>query len=1171
MTVRRPRAELLRILLLAVLLAVWAAPAAAFHFPWDQGHDTFGPDHGDDTDPGDDEPNECGSPVEVSSGNFVFSFQVMSLLSYGPSVDFTLTYNSKDLRQGPFGRGWVHTYDQRVVKTTDEVNVFAVCGQANGKRERFVRGADGTFAAPSHLRTTLDEGTDGSFELRMKDGMVQRFGSDSRLLEIRDRNGNPLSFTYDSTGFLAAITDVSGRSILLTKGSNGRVAAVTDPLGRTYQFGYDADGNLVSLEDPLGETTTFLYDAKERLREVVDALGHSQVALIYDTAGRVRTHRHGPLTWTYTYLTAQGRTTKSDNTGRSYTYEYNPEGTITRIVDPLGNSERFVYDAAFNVVERTNPRGGVTRVTYDGRGNPLTVTDASGATRTMTYEPVFNRITSITNSVGQTTTFEYDGSGNLVRSTDPAGATTVYEYDAVGRLIRVTDRDGSEALLAYDAFGNLIETTDPLGNVSSATYDLVGKVLSSTDPLGRTTEYTYDDKDRRATSRAPDGGVTQFAYDAVDNLASITTPNGAVTRNEYDVYNRVVRTLNPLGAVSTFSYDARDNLVAATDFNGNSATFTYDALGRLRTKVKPDDTVTFTYDASGNVLSVTDGDSSLSYVYDAMHRIVEARTAATAGQPASVVRISYDAEGRRGTMTDPAGGVQQYTYDDRSRLSRLVDPAGNVFDFTYDSQDRRTGLTLGTAGAVSWSHDVASRVTAISHGAQSIDYGYDLASNRVSTTDADGLHGYTFDAVNRLIAASHPAGQPAESYAYDLMGNRTSSHLSSAYVYDAANRLRSDDTYDYSYDGNGNLVGKTVRATGATTTYTFDTENRLVRADLPGGGIATYRYDGLGRRIAKTVDGLLTQYVYDESDILVEYIGGTVTARYTHGPIADEVLAVVRGGASYFFEWDALGSVRRVVDAGGAEVASYTYDSFGNLLAETGTPQAPFLFQGRELDRETGLYFFRTRYYDPQVGRFVSEDAMGFSAGVNFYVFVENNPVNFTDPFGLEVGFWESLIPIWGSGKQAYEDFACGRWGWGIFNTVLAVSDVFLVKSLVTAGAKAVFKTGLKKGMSRPNPAFPRGKEWVEMSHWIPDRALPEGLKDAGWNLKPMWGTDHALADPHRYRFLPKWWKAENPMPSRLTQQLNRIPNGVQGVGAGAASGGGRAANASRDSDCNCQ
>jgi len=176
-------------------------------------------------------------------------------------------------------------------------------------------------------------------------------------------------------------------------------------------------------------------------------------------------------------------------------------------------------------------------------------------------------------------------------------------------------------------------------------------------------------------------------------------------------------------------------------------------------------------------------------------------------------------------------------------------------------------------------------------------------------------------------------------------------------------------------------------------------------------------------------------------------------ARNLHGTRTDELLAVQRNGAISLTDTDATGSIVRAV-SGGVTQAAITYDSFGRITNQTGNVPTSHTFQGRELDSESGLYYFRARYYDPQTGRFLSEDPIAYSGGTNLYAFVLNNPINFTDPLGLEVGFWEGLIPIWGSGKKAYEDFECGRYGWALVNGALAVSDVFLVKAAVTSVVK---------------------------------------------------------------------------------------------------------------------
>ncbi len=201
---------------------------------------------------------------------------------------------------------------------------------------------------------------------------------------------------------------------------------------------------------------------------------------------------------------------------------------------------------------------------------------------------------------------------------------------------------------------------------------------------------------------------------------------------------------------------------------------------------------------------------------------------------------------------------------------------------------------------------------------------------------------------------------------------------------------------------NGNLTSKTDKITLATTSYTYDTQDKLTRIDFPDLSFATYRYDGLGRRIEKDVNGAVTQYVYDGSAILLEYDGaGSLLARYSHGQRVDQPLAVERGGQSYYYQADHLGSLRKITDAVGAIVNSYDYDSYGNIEAIFEGIVNPYTYTGREFDAESGLYFYRARYYDPATGRFLAEDPIGFGAGdANLYRYAVNNPVNFLDPSG---------------------------------------------------------------------------------------------------------------------------------------------------------------------------
>jgi len=188
-----------------------------------------------------------------------------------------------------------------------------------------------------------------------------------------------------------------------------------------------------------------------------------------------------------------------------------------------------------------------------------------------------------------------------------------------------------------------------------------------------------------------------------------------------------------------------------------------------------------------------------------------------------------------------------------------------------------------------------------------------------------------------------------------------------------------------------------------TTSYTWDFENRLTSVVLPGsGGTVSFKYDPYGRRIQKSSILGTTNYLYDGANILEEIDGaGNVLTRYVQSLGVDQPLAETRGSTTSYYEADGLGSITSLSNSSGALANTYTYDSFGNLTASTGTLTNPVRYTGREFDTETGLHFYRARYYDPNAGRFVSEDPIQFMSGIDFYTYVSNSPQNFTDALGL--------------------------------------------------------------------------------------------------------------------------------------------------------------------------
>jgi RHS repeat-associated protein len=339
----------------------------------------------------------------------------------------------------------------------------------------------------------------------------------------------------------------------------------------------------------------------------------------------------------------------------------------------------------------------------------------------------------------------------------------------------------------------------------------------------------------------------------------------------------------------------------------------------------------------------------------------------------------------------------------------LSSSVAGQFNFGYDTLSRRTSLTRPNGVSTAYNYDSLSRLLSVLHqaGGTTIDgaaYAVDAVGNR--TAKQNLLNGvtenYTYDLIYQLTQAAQGTNV-TESYAYDAVGNRLTSLTVPSLSYNSSNELLSTSRSSYTYDYNGNLTSKTNSS--GTTGFTWDYENRLTSVTLPGsGGTVTFKYDPFGRRIQKSGPAGTTNYLYDGANVVTDLdLNGAVLARYTQGVGIDEPLASVTGFGTAFFEADGLGSVTSLSGASGL-TDTYTYKPFG-ITTATGSNSNRFRFTGREWDSETNLYYYRARYYDPQTGRFISEDPTSFQSGdVNFYVYVSNFPTGWVDPFGLVEG-----------------------------------------------------------------------------------------------------------------------------------------------------------------------
>ncbi|HXN53633.1 MAG TPA: RHS repeat-associated core domain-containing protein [Candidatus Acidoferrum sp.] len=566
---------------------------------------------------------------------------------------------------------------------------------------------------------------------------------------------------------------------------------------------------------------------------------------------------------------------------------------------------------------------------------------------------------------------------------------------------------------AYDTGDRLKTITYPDTTTTTFNYDSRGRRTSVTDQNGKTTTYAYDDADRLTSVTDPANNVTTYGYDTENNLTSIKDAINHTTSFTYDAFGRVTKTTFPSGYIETYNYDAVGNLTGKTDRKNQLIGYVYDGLNRLTQKSYPDTTtVNYTYDLDSRLTQVTDPTGTYQFTFDNMGRLTSASTSyAFLTARNFTTGYSYDAASNRTGFTDPESGSATYVYDTLNRLQTLTPPSAfsgtGSFGFSYDALSRRTQMTRPNNVATNYAYDNLSRLQSVLHqlSGSTIDgatYTVDNTGNRTAKTDqrAAVTSNYAYDAIYELTGVTQGTNT-TESYTYDPVGNRLSSLGVSPYSVNASNQLTSTPSTSYTYDNNGNTLTKVVGTN--STSYSWDFENRLSSVTLPStGGTVTFAYDPFGRRIKKVTSTTTSIFAYDGDNLVEETnSSGAAVARYSQGLHTDEPLAMLRSGATSYYQADGLDSVTSLSNAAGALAQTYTFDSFGKQTASSGSLTNPFQYTSREFDVETNLQFSRNRYYDPATGRFLSEDPIGFDGGGNFYAYGQNSPINESDPDGL--------------------------------------------------------------------------------------------------------------------------------------------------------------------------
>ncbi|MFD8970685.1 RHS repeat-associated core domain-containing protein [Streptomyces sp. NPDC059568] len=935
-----------------------------------------------------------GDPVELSTGMLTDSRTDLAVNDSRGSADITRTYWQGDTRKRAFGIGRDLSYNVFLhsAKQYEQVDLYL----PGGSKVHYTRTSPGTswtdavfepLDTPSGFRGSKIVWKPypvGGWELTFRDGTVWLFPNYAPLKEIRDRHGNAVKITRldGNYGEITRISTPSGRWISLSYDTDHRVVGAKDNTGRTTGYTYDSTGRLETVTDPAGKVSRYTYDGtSNRIRTAVDARGITYMANTFDADGRVREQT----------LTE----------GAKYTFDYTKTGTgVGRVTS----------------ASVTEPGGAVRRVEFDADGYGTSDTQAYGSTlarKTVYQRGSYHRIDAVTDPYGRRTELAYDVNGYVTSVKELAGTpqarssgTAVFD-GPFDQPTAVTDPLGKTTRLAYGADGDLDTVTDPENRVTAFTHTADGQVETVTDASGAVTEYTYQHGELTAVKDAEGRTAGQF-LDAAGRPVVTTDEAGARTTVTYDALNQARKVTDPLGRAITLDYDDNGNLTTLTDARDNTTTWAYDTADRPKSATDPlGAQAQFAYDPAGQLARVTSRTGEVATAeYDLLGRAKNAKYGVDlAGQAESTTTYAYDSVDLPKTVTDTVAGTQSFTYDAYDRTKTVTGPTGTV-GYNYDAADRRTEMTAGGT-ATRYGYDTSGILTSVTTGGQAVTFGLDAVGREKTASLPGGFTRTTgYDKTGWATGIAYTRGAAAVgdlAYTRDerglqtgLTGSLASVALPAAEtgaVFGKDNRLTTFNGRSFTYDAEGQLTSDGKRA------YDWNARGELTSLTEAGGRASGFTYDPLGTRTATTLGGTTRKFLTDASNPLAEQSGSGETTATVAASGLDEYLTRTENGRTQVYLTDALGTVVGLADPDGTVATRYTYDPYGQPTATGAASTNPYTFTGRENDG-TGLLYYRNRYYDPETGRFISQDPIGHAGGTNLYQYALSSPTTYTDPSG---------------------------------------------------------------------------------------------------------------------------------------------------------------------------
>ena len=920
--------------------------------------------------------------------------------SSGRSLSFVLDAAGKTTQAiDPAGRAWNYEYDlnENCVQVVDP----------NGKATTYQYDIDHnlvleTNANGNSLFFEYDE-EDRAYHSWQDDGrneVILVFDPDNQATVVTDSLGHSTHYEFNDYGLASRIIDSQGGIKSSTWDANLNKVSSTNENGHISNYNYDDRGNLLSLADPLGNITILTYEPNfDFVKRITDANG-SVTVYDYDDKGNLvkSTDSLGYVsTNAYNDFGQLTSTTNAKLDSTAFTYDYN--GNLSATMDALGNVSDFGYDLVGNLIQSTDAKGNATNFFYDSLNRLLNTTYPDESVIAYTYDGLDNK-TSVTDNASNVTTYSYDVNNKVISVTNPLGYITNFQYDTEGNLIKVIEQNLNETIYQYDSLNRLISETNPLGLVKTFQYDAVGNRISETDASGNVTSYQYDalnqlKKINHSTS------IVEFEYDLLGRRVLMRDNYGETTYS-YDTLGRLMQVHGPVqDDVFQYTYDELGNRSSYTMPTGKTVTYGYDKLGRLLSITDSDNkTTTYTYDSVGNPLNlIYSNNIRTAYEYDSLNRLTRITNQNQLTQKKlSEFTYDYDLAGRRSHVTLLNGAID-YGYDALGQLkseSQVVDSQTLNASYDYDPAGNRISM-LKNDNPHTYLYNEASQLlqrtasgpsSKIIEVVGSVTDAYGISSILVNGKAAV-LDGESFSAQIVLIPGSNEIVVEASDFA----GNTASQSIQVTYD-------NNEETVNYSYDNNGNLVSRDAQ--GQVTNFDYDFANRLTSVASSGVNLK-YSYDGDGRRVSSSDGANVPRYLYDGNDVILENdSSGSIITQYLRNPYPaggiGGIIHTKRGSIQEYYSYDGLGSTSDLTNSAGEEVESYQYDAFGNLLTQSTTSNnRNFLTKEQDV---SGLVYFGARYYNPIIGRFITQDPSGMADGPNMYVYVGNDPVNYVDLWG---------------------------------------------------------------------------------------------------------------------------------------------------------------------------